>query len=43
MDKPILASAEQIGQFVSVFPDNARHVQPIDGRMITFHPGEPAP
>ncbi|HVK71380.1 MAG TPA: carbonic anhydrase family protein [Polyangium sp.] len=43
MEKPILASAEQIGRFVSVFPDNARHVQPIDGRTITFHPGEPAP
>ncbi|MDI1431144.1 carbonic anhydrase [Polyangium sorediatum] len=43
MEKPILGSAAQIGQFVSVFPDNARHVQPIDGRTVTFHPGEPAP
>ncbi|MDI1478931.1 carbonic anhydrase family protein [Polyangium sp. y55x31] len=42
MEKPILASAEQIGEFVSVFPDNARHVQPLDGRTITFYPGGPA-
>ncbi|WP_272424161.1 carbonic anhydrase family protein [Polyangium jinanense] len=42
MERPILASAEQIGRFISVFPDNARHVQPTGGRTITFYPGGPA-
>ena len=39
MQTPISVSPEEMGRFVAVFPDNARHVQPLDGRTITFYPG----
>lgn len=43
MQTPISVSAEEIGRFDAIFPDNARHVQPEGGRTVTFYPGESEP
>jgi carbonic anhydrase len=43
MQTPQHISAEQFGQFAAIYPDNARYVQPLDGRTITLYPGHTAP
>jgi len=34
LKQPISASAEQIARFAALFPNNARPVQPLNGRKL---------
>ncbi len=38
-EKPVEASPEQIRRFAALFPDNARPVQPLNGRFLLETPG----
>ena len=40
LSEPIELSPEQIATFESIYPYNARPIEPLDGRTVKFHPGE---